>query len=36
LGGLGSAYFSLGQYDHAIDLYEQQLEIAREIGDRFS
>jgi tetratricopeptide (TPR) repeat protein len=31
---LGSAYFSLGQYQHAIDFYQQSLEIQREIGNR--
>ncbi|MGB3516153.1 MAG: CHAT domain-containing tetratricopeptide repeat protein, partial [Elainellaceae cyanobacterium] len=34
LGNLGNAYFSLGQYQTAIDFYEQNLAIAREIGDR--
>ena len=34
LGNLGAAYASLGQYQQAIDLYEQQLIIAREIGYR--
>ncbi|TAD79089.1 MAG: tetratricopeptide repeat protein [Oscillatoriales cyanobacterium] len=34
LGNLGLAYRSLGQYQRAIDLYEQSLAIAREIGDR--
>jgi tetratricopeptide (TPR) repeat protein len=31
---LGNAYNSLGQYQRAIDLFEQSLEIKREIGDR--
>jgi tetratricopeptide (TPR) repeat protein len=34
LGNLGIAYDSLGQYERAIDFYEQHLAIAREIGDR--
>lgn len=34
LGNLGSAHSSLGQYQRAIDLYEQSLVITREIGDR--
>ncbi|MEL6137360.1 MAG: CHAT domain-containing protein, partial [Cyanobacteria bacterium J06628_6] len=33
---LGIAYNNLGQYQRAIDLYEQRLDIAREIGDRAS
>ncbi len=31
---LGNAYDSLGQYQRAIDFYQQSLEISREIGDR--
>ena len=31
---MGTAYFSLGEYERSIDLYEQGLSIAREIGDR--
>ncbi|VEP15844.1 Tetratricopeptide repeat protein (fragment) [Hyella patelloides LEGE 07179] len=31
---LGNAYGSLGQYQRAIDYYQQALEIARDIGDR--
>jgi tetratricopeptide (TPR) repeat protein len=34
LNNLGLAYKSLGQYQRAIDLFEQSLEIKREIGDR--
>ncbi|MCD4673098.1 MAG: tetratricopeptide repeat protein [Anaerolineaceae bacterium] len=34
LGNLGIAYASLGQYQQAIEHYNQHLEIAREIGDR--
>jgi tetratricopeptide (TPR) repeat protein len=34
LGGIGLAYYSLGQYDKAIEYYERALAIAREIGDR--
>ena len=33
-GNLGNAYYSLGQYPQAIDYHQQQLAIAREIGDR--
>ena len=32
---LGNAYYSLGQYQTAIEYYQQSLDIAREIGDRF-
>ncbi|HEY9803876.1 MAG TPA: tetratricopeptide repeat protein [Leptolyngbyaceae cyanobacterium] len=35
LTSLGNAYYSLGQYQRAIDFYQQSLEIQREIGDRF-
>ncbi len=31
---LGDAYLSLGEYQRAIDFYQQSLEIFREIGDR--
>ncbi|QFS48567.1 tetratricopeptide repeat protein [Nostoc sphaeroides] len=31
---LGNAYNSLGQYQQAIEFYQQSLEISREIGDR--
>ena len=31
---LGNAYYSLGQYQQAINFYQQSLEIKREIGDR--
>jgi tetratricopeptide (TPR) repeat protein len=31
---LGIAYKNLGQYQQAIEFYQQQLNIAREIGDR--
>lgn len=31
---LGIAYSSLGQYQQAIEFYQQSLDIAREIGDR--
>ena len=34
MGNLGNAYYSLGQYQTAIDYHQQRLEIAREIGDR--
>ena len=34
LGTLGLAYAALGQAERAIGFYEQQLAIAREIGDR--
>jgi tetratricopeptide (TPR) repeat protein len=31
---LGSSYYLLGRFTRAIDLYEQALAIAREVGDR--
>ena len=31
---MGVAYRNLGQYQQAIDLLEQSLDITREIGDR--
>ena len=34
LGGLGNAYWSLGEYRRAIGCHEQHLRIAREAGDR--
>jgi ATP/maltotriose-dependent transcriptional regulator MalT len=34
LGNLGSAYYSLGQVEKAIEYYEDALVVAREIGDR--
>jgi tetratricopeptide (TPR) repeat protein len=34
LTGLGSSYSSLGEHPKAIDLHEEALAIAREIGDR--
>ena len=34
LGNLGTAYAALGETRRAIELYEQALVIAREIGDR--
>ena len=34
LGNLGIAYYSLGDYERAIDFHQQSLDIAREIGDR--
>ena len=34
LGNLGNAHKDLGETRHAIELYEQTLEITREIGDR--
>jgi tetratricopeptide (TPR) repeat protein len=34
LGNLGIAYADLGQTERAIEFYEQQLGITREIGDR--
>ncbi|MFM6075337.1 MAG: tetratricopeptide repeat protein, partial [Dolichospermum sp.] len=33
LNGLGNVYYSLGQYQTAIDFYQQSLKITREIGD---
>ena len=33
LTSLGNAYYSLGQYQRAIEFYQQSLEIKREIGD---
>jgi tetratricopeptide (TPR) repeat protein len=33
---LGIAYFSLGQYQQAIELFQQSKQIATEIGDRNS
>ncbi|MFE4106135.1 tetratricopeptide repeat protein [Almyronema epifaneia] len=35
-GYMGNAYLALGQYFQAIELYEQDLAIAREIADRTS
>jgi tetratricopeptide (TPR) repeat protein len=35
LCNLGNAYYSLGQYEQAIDYHQQHLTIAREIGDRW-
>ncbi|OJJ14674.1 hypothetical protein BI308_24890 [Roseofilum reptotaenium AO1-A] len=34
LGNLGNAYYLLGQYKRAINLHQQSLTIAQEIGDR--
>jgi tetratricopeptide (TPR) repeat protein len=34
LGNLGIAYYSLGQYQQAIQFQQQSLEITKEIGDR--
>ena len=34
LGSLGLAYSSLGEVRRAIEFYDQQLKIVREIGDR--
>ncbi len=34
LGNLGNAYYSLGQYQQAIEFQQQSLEIEREIGNR--
>ncbi|MBD2215372.1 tetratricopeptide repeat protein [Nostoc linckia FACHB-104] len=34
LTSLGNAYFSLGQYQRAIEFFQQSLNIFREIGDR--
>ncbi len=34
LGNLGNAYYALGDAHKAIEFYEQQLGIVREIGDR--
>ncbi len=34
LTSLGNAYYSLGQYQRAIESYQQSLAIAREIGDQ--
>ena len=36
LGNLGNAYSDLGETRRAIEFYEQQLVISREIGDRRS
>jgi tetratricopeptide (TPR) repeat protein len=36
LGAVGTAYFRLGQAERAIGYFEQQVKIAREIGDRQS
>ncbi|MEH2109324.1 tetratricopeptide repeat protein [Nostoc sp.] len=36
LNNLGLGYLSLGQYQQAIEFFQQSLEIAREIGDRNS
>jgi len=33
-GNLGGVYLSLGQYEKALEHYQQDLAIAREIGDR--
>jgi tetratricopeptide (TPR) repeat protein len=34
LGNLGGAYYNLGQFERAIDYYNQALTIHREIGNR--
>ena len=34
--GLGNAYFSLGEYQKAIDYHQQSLAIKQQIGDRLS
>ncbi len=34
VGNLGNANNGLGEYDKAIDYYEQHLVIAKEVGDR--
>jgi tetratricopeptide (TPR) repeat protein len=34
LCSLGNAYWYLGEFHHALELYEQALTIAREVGDR--
>ena len=34
MGNLGLAYYSLGQFQTAIDYHQQALDIARDIGDR--
>ncbi|WP_199311592.1 tetratricopeptide repeat protein [Anabaena subtropica] len=34
LTSLGNAYFSLGEYQRAIEFHQQSLEISREIGER--
>ncbi|MEA5622641.1 tetratricopeptide repeat protein [Nostoc sp. UHCC 0251] len=36
LANLANAYFSLGQYQQAIEFLQQSLDIATEIGDRNS
>jgi tetratricopeptide (TPR) repeat protein len=36
LGNLGTAYYSLGQVERAIEDHEAGLAIAQEIGDRLS
>ncbi|MEH2163811.1 MAG: tetratricopeptide repeat protein [Nostoc sp.] len=35
LNNLGTAYYSLGQYQRAIEFSQQSLEIKRDIGDRY-
>ena len=35
LSGLGNAYYSLDEYQKAIELHSQCLEIKQEIGDRW-
>ncbi|WP_353737611.1 MULTISPECIES: tetratricopeptide repeat protein, partial [unclassified Microcystis] len=32
--GLGNVYYSLGEYQKAIEFHQQSLAITREIGDR--
>ena len=34
LNGLGNVYHSQGEYDKAMEYYQQRLQIAQEIGDR--
>ena len=34
LGNLGVAYYSLGQYQRAIEFHQQSIEVKRKIGDR--
>ena len=35
LGNLGLAYYSLGDYQKAIDFHSQSIELAQKIGDRW-
>ena len=35
-GSLGNAYFSLGDFKKAIEYYNLDLKIAKEVGDKYS